>query len=95
MASDGRGPPLQRQLEDVAARRRAGDARAAAERRIVTTFIGAVAAVEKHFGTLWGHGSDAEKTPQQRAWAVVWGRCREEIMDKGNAQVRAHREEER
>ena len=50
------------------------------EKRIRTTFIGAVASIEEsHFGRL----------RDKEGWDQEFQRLREEILDKGNDQIRA------
>lgn len=58
-------------------------------RYITTSFIGALASVEKYFGKLWGQGkADEDCTEAENAWFDVWEQCRTEILNKGNNQVR-------
>lgn len=61
------------------------------QKKLTTSFIGALSKVETHIGReLWGHGKDVgECTPQQLAWRKVWEKCRNEILNNGNNQVRA------
>lgn len=55
-----------------------------------TIFIGAIAQFEKFFGRLWGHGKDDEDcTPAELEFRKVWMECRTEVLNGGNAQLRA------
>lgn len=66
--------------------------RAAMETKIRTTFIGALDSIEKHFGRQWGFGLPNEQlSEREMAIAEVWNSLREEILNKGNAQLRAAR----
>jgi hypothetical protein len=59
-------------------------------RKTTTSFIGAIAQVEKHLGVLWGHGKQDNKcSKDELAWRDIWERCRTEILNNGNKQVRA------
>jgi hypothetical protein len=53
-----------------------------------TIFIGDIARIEKYFGFLWGQGKK-ELTPEERKWRTYWEKCRTEILDNGNTQLRA------
>ena len=57
------------------------------KKKIETTMIGALASVEKYFGTLWGHDSP-DPTPEQVKLKEVYEDLRSEILDKGNTQIR-------
>lgn len=61
------------------------------QKKITTSFIGALAKMESFVGTtLWGHGKDeCECTPDQLAWRDIWEECRTEILNNGNNQLRA------
>ncbi len=60
------------------------------KKKISTSFIGALARFEAHFGEVWGHGLDqSECTPGQLAWRKVWEEARTEVLNNGNAQSRA------
>jgi len=60
-----------------------------AQKRLRTTFIGAIASMEKHFGSLWGHGkNERDLTDEERWWRERWNRCRTEILDHGNLNIR-------
>jgi hypothetical protein len=59
------------------------------EKKIKTTMIGALASFEKRFGKLWGHDKSKEEelTPQEHRFLQIWLEVREEILDRGNAQI--------
>jgi hypothetical protein len=61
------------------------------QKKVTTSFIGALAKVETYIGRkLWAHGSDVSQcTPTELAWREVWEQCRTEILNNGNAQLRA------
>lgn len=64
------------------------------ERKLSTSFIGALSKFEQFFGHLWGHGLDErELTDVQRRWREAWEECRNEVLNNGNNQVRAVRAE--
>jgi len=64
------------------------------ERKIRTSFIGALATFETLFGHMWGHGKkDSQCTPQQRAMRETWEQCRTEVLNNGNTQLRAVKSE--
>lgn len=58
-----------------------------AEKKMKTTFIGAIDSIEKKFGHLWGRGK-TQLSPSERNWAELWEELRKEILDKGNNQLR-------
>lgn len=59
-------------------------------KKIKTAFIGAIATMEDYFGELWGHGlTEDECTDDQLYWRKVKEECRNEILNKGNGQIRA------
>lgn len=57
------------------------------KRAITTTFIGAIAELEKNIGYLWGHGK-TELTENEKKWLAVWENVRNNILDIGNGQCR-------
>lgn len=58
--------------------------------KIKTSFIGAISACENHFGVLWGHGKkDEELDDNETAMREIWEDVRAQILDNGNAQLRA------
>ena len=62
-----------------------------AKKKITAAMIGALAAFEKEFGKSWGmHKSENEPlTEQEERCYQRWLKVREEILDKGNAQIGA------
>lgn len=56
--------------------------------RIKTAMIGSLSSIEKHFGKLFGYNEE-NLTPQQKEWKNIFEEMRSEILDKGNAQIRA------
>jgi len=62
--------------------------------KIRTAFIGALAAFEEEFGTLWG-GQDPEDelTSDQQDMRELWNRARTNVLNNGNTQLRAVRNE--
>ncbi len=60
------------------------------KKKMKTTMIGAIAAVETNFGYLWGFNKDEQDlTEQEKEFGEVWEIIRQEILDKGNSQIRA------
>jgi hypothetical protein len=62
------------------------------EKKIRTTMIGALAAVEELIGKeLWGHGkAEHECTSEQLKWRYLWlEKVRPTILNNGNSQLRA------
>ena len=59
------------------------------QKKFQTTFIGALSAFEKEFGSLWGFGSNKPLTEKQKSAADVWERVRIAILNNGNNQLRA------
>jgi|TARA_R100000008_G_C3513187_1_gene129926 hypothetical protein len=57
------------------------------KKKIETTMIGALASVEKYFGSLWGFDAP-NPTQEQAQMKEVFEELRSEILDKGNAQIR-------
>jgi len=57
------------------------------KKKVTTTMIGALASIESHFGFLWeNNGQDI--TPEQRVMYDIYQTARQEILDKGNVQVK-------
>lgn len=88
----------------VEARKRANEERAAnhsrsqltrhIEVKMKTTMIGALAKFEENFGSLWGHGlDDSQLTETQRQYKELWNLTRTEILNNGNNQLRAAKDE--
>jgi hypothetical protein len=63
--------------------------------KIRTAFVGALASFEEEFGVLWGNEKedDSELTDNERAWKEIWENVRTEILNNGNTQLRAARNE--
>lgn len=63
--------------------------------KIRTAFVGALASFEEEFGVLWGSEKedDGELTDNERAWKDIWESVRTEILNNGNTQLRAARNE--
>lgn len=60
------------------------------EKKIKTSFIGALAKFEEFFGQIWGHGKkDSECTKEQIKLKNLWEKCRTEVLNNGNNQLRA------
>lgn len=90
-----------RQLEEVVQQRKVADEARydeqsrrrllrTLEKKLNTSFIGALSKFETFFGPLWGHRKDeSELTPEQKKWREIWSLCRTEILNNGNNQLRA------
>jgi len=64
------------------------------EKKLRTTFIGDIAAIEAKLGFLWGIDyKDADLTDEERKFKILWDELRTNILDRGNAQIRALKEE--
>lgn len=63
-----------------------------AEKKIQTSFIGAINQFEEFFGHLWGH-NEYKLTPEQKSFLVLWQKARNNILTKGNDQIRALKKE--
>lgn len=61
------------------------------DKKIMTSFIGAVAKFEEFFGHLWGHGLslDQELSESENRNLELWNECRNEVLNNGNSQKRA------
>ena len=59
--------------------------------KIRTSFIGAISQVEEMIGKdLWGHGKNVRDCDQEQLyWRRIWEKLRRNILDNGNAQLRA------
>lgn len=94
--------PLQRFMSIKEKSREASQANFAEESRkrldkiisqkMQTTFIGAISAFESNFGFLWGSGKK-ELTEEEQALFNIWQRVRTDILNNGNNQLRALRNE--
>jgi hypothetical protein len=59
-----------------------------------TAFIGALAAFEEEFGFLWGRGlAEHQLTAEHRDMQELWERARTGVLNNGNTQLRAVRNE--
>ncbi len=62
--------------------------------KVRTAFIGALAAFEEEFGFLWGHNvPEDELTQTQIDMYELWERARTNVLNNGNTQLRAVRNE--
>ena len=59
-----------------------------AQKKITTSFIGALNVFELAFGHLWGHGEKGPLTPEQEEYKKLWTHVRTEILNNGNNQIR-------
>lgn len=59
-----------------------------ADKKIETTMIGALSAIEDIFGYLWNHQS-RDKSDNEQAFAEMYQKVRSKILDIGNSQKRA------
>lgn len=55
------------------------------KKKIQTTMIGALSAMEENFGFLW---DSPNPTPEQQRMKDLYNKMRSEILDKGNNQAR-------
>lgn len=61
----------------------------ALNKKFNTCFIGAINSVENTFGAFWGKDLEPnQRTPNQIKILKLWIALRNEILDKGNAQLR-------
>ncbi len=59
------------------------------KKKLETTFIGDIAAIEKSLGKLWGQEyHDDDLTKEEREAKKIWTTLRNNILDRGNAQIR-------
>ena len=64
------------------------------ETKLKTAFIGALSSFEEDFGFLWGHdGNSEELTEEQNFMKDVWERTRTSVLNNGNNQIRACKNE--
>ncbi len=60
------------------------------EKKLQTSFIGALSQFEQIFGHLWGHNKDEDElTKQEREYRDLWVQARTNILNNGNNQLRA------
>lgn len=58
--------------------------------KIRTSFIGALAAFEEHYGFLWGKDKDPTTlTTAEKDMLALWTETRTQVLNNGNAQIRA------
>ena len=57
-------------------------------KKVQTTMIGALETLETHFGFLWDKGDNGELSPEAIHMRQVFDEAREEILNKGNTQIR-------
>jgi hypothetical protein len=57
------------------------------KKKVITTMIGSLSSIEKHFGFLW-EGDPDSLTPEQKTMYDIYQKTREEILDKGNTQAK-------
>ncbi len=59
-----------------------------------TTFIGALSSFEKSFGFMWGQGKkEVDRTEEEQQLYQIWQNVRTEVLNNGNNQLRALRNE--
>jgi hypothetical protein len=54
------------------------------EKKLQTSFIGAISQFETFFGSLW-----SGNTAEQRKLKELWEQCRTKVLNNGNNQIRA------
>lgn len=59
-----------------------------ATKKIRTTMIGALAAIEQHFGVFWEPEEDGTLSEESKHVKQIYEKVREEILDNGNNQIR-------
>lgn len=60
------------------------------KKKFNTTIIGSLASFEENFGFLWGHGKPYnELTESQKENRKLWEETRNQILDKGNFNLRS------
>ena len=63
-------------------------------KKFQTTMIGALARFEERFGYLWGQSKRPEElTIEEQDWREIWNLTRTEVLNNGNNQLRAIKEE--
>lgn len=59
------------------------------EKKMKTVFIGDLSSMEDHLGFLWGQDKDPrDRTKQELEYFKLWKTLRDEILNKGNNQLR-------
>jgi hypothetical protein len=60
------------------------------EKKLNTSFIGALSKFETCFGQLWGHGKDEmDCTDEELRNREIWNLCRTDVLNNGNNQLRS------
>ncbi len=60
------------------------------KKKMTTIMVGAIDEFEKSFGEVWGHKfTSDEKNDDELDMTAIWNMCRNEVFDRGNAQIRA------
>jgi len=60
------------------------------EKRLKTTFIGAISSFENAFGYMWGHNKkNTDRNEHEKDMYNLWMQTRNEILNKSNVQSRA------
>ena len=63
-------------------------------KKLQTTFIGAISAIEEGLGYIWGHNKPSGQLDEtQRMLAEIWAKVRTDILNNGNNQLRAIKHE--
>ena len=57
--------------------------------KIRTSFIFALAEIERIFGELWKHNEDGDLDEIEQEWKEAYQEFRKAVLDNGNAQIRA------
>lgn len=64
------------------------------KKKLETTFIGDIAAIEESLGYLWGIDfEDKDLTENEEKLKKIWFDLRNNILDRGNAQIRGIKSE--
>lgn len=58
-------------------------------RKMTTTIIGSISALEEEFGDLWAENADSSNKETQKNLEKRFKRARQKILDNGNNQLRA------
>ncbi len=58
-------------------------------RRLRTVMIGAISSLENNFGFLFAFNENRERTDEEMECLDIFNKTRSEILDRGNAQIRA------
>ncbi len=76
---------MNRQISNLQSRSRLNSS---IKKSLETSFIGALAKIEEHFGHLWGHNKKPEElTEEEQKFRKIWLRTREEILYCGNKEI--------